>query len=114
MAGAIPGDQMVDVVTVGAVAAKTLLVEKSLDATAEANLVGVILNSYGPAHFLMPAASQHRYRCPCQPGGHNPNRPQPTMLALLTHLTATRKTSSAYDEPGGEANPDFRCWRGYF
>lgn len=75
MPGALPCDQVIDVVTVGPVAAESLLIEETLDAATQADLVGMFLDSYGPAHFLVPAAAQNRYRCTCQPSGHDTHWP---------------------------------------
>ena len=57
MTGPVPGYKPIDVIAIRAVTAKTLLVEQAFDSASEANLVGVLLDPDGPAHFLVPATS---------------------------------------------------------
>ena len=74
-AGPLPGNQVVKIVTIGAVSTKILLVEKSLDSTSEADLVRVLARVDGPAHVLVPAAPQNRDRCSGQPRCHDAEWP---------------------------------------
>jgi len=65
----IPGQEAVQIVTVRAVGAEGLLVEKPLDPAAEANLIGVILSTNWPAHFAVPAAAKQHHSGASKSGG---------------------------------------------
>ncbi len=94
VAGAVPRDQAMEIITVGAEAAETVLVKQAFDTTPQAYLVRVFLYPNGPAHFLVPAAPENGHGCPCHTGGHKAHRPQPTTLSFFTHLTDPKDTSS--------------------
>jgi len=55
---AVPGNQFLQLVTVGTVAPESVLIEKALCAAAEANLVTVTRSPHRPAHPPMPAAAE--------------------------------------------------------
>ena len=56
---AIPSKELLEVVAVGAVAPKGILIEEPLDAAASADLIGTALRAYGPAHLAVPASPQN-------------------------------------------------------
>lgn len=64
----LPGNQLIEVIAEGAEGLESLLVEQALDATTEANLVGLALNAYGPAHPTMPAAAESDHGNACNAG----------------------------------------------
>lgn len=66
----IPIDKLVQVIAKRAIGLKGLLVEEPLDATAQANLIGLALNADGPAHLAMPAATERDHRCACDSSGN--------------------------------------------
>src|ERR1700757_2805655 len=53
-----PRDQLVQVIPVRPIGAKTLFVEQSLRATTQTDLVRVALHAHRPAHLAMPAATE--------------------------------------------------------
>jgi hypothetical protein len=73
----VPRQQTLNVVAVGSVSAKGILVEQALNAAARTYLVGTALGPDGPAHFAMPAAAEE-YRDPGDSGRNQPNGPEPT------------------------------------
>jgi len=54
----VPGNQMIQIVAVGTVGTKGFLIKQALDATAEANLIGMLLEAHRPAHLAMPASAE--------------------------------------------------------
>jgi hypothetical protein len=87
LSGLVAGNEAVEVVAVGSVGAKCLLIKQALDAAAQTNLIGAILEANRPTHLTVPAtAKDHDSGCP-QPGGNHEQRLQPTrLLFLFTHL----------------------------
>ena len=71
-AGPFRGNQALQIVAIWPLSPKTLLVEKALDAAAQAHLIRVFLDAYGPAHVLVPATAQYRDCGPREPRGNNP------------------------------------------
>ena len=86
-----PGDQAIEIVTVGSVGAESILIEEALDTTIEADLVGMVLGPDGPTHLAVPATSEYHYPGARQTCCQQAPRPQPTTLLLLTHFTETGK-----------------------
>ena len=83
----VAGHQLIEVVTVRSVSAKGLLIEQALDAAAEADLIGVIVEANRPTHLAVPAAAKDHYSGRSQPSGNHEQRPQPPrLLFLFTHL----------------------------
>lgn len=83
----VAGNQAIEVVAVGSVGAEGFLIKQALDATAQANLIGMILEANWPTHLAVPAAPENHHPGGAQPGGNDAQRPQPTrLLFLLTHL----------------------------
>ncbi len=74
-AGPFPGNQPVEIVAVRAVTPESLLIEEALYATAETDLISVLLCPNGPTHVLMPATAQDRDRRSRQPGCHDSQGP---------------------------------------
>src|SRR5208282_1879208 len=64
----VPGNQAIQFVTVGSVGAKSVFIEQTLDAATQADLVGVLLQAYWPAHSAMPAAGKNHQSSACHPG----------------------------------------------
>jgi len=58
---AVPRQQTSQVIAIGTVGAESLLVEKTLDPTTEANLVGVFLGSDWPTHPVVPATTKNHH-----------------------------------------------------
>jgi hypothetical protein len=54
-AGAVPGYQAIEIVTIGAVSLEALLIKKALYAAAYAHLVGMLVGAYRPTHLPVPA-----------------------------------------------------------
>jgi len=82
---AVPCKEFLKIVAVGPVSSKRFLIEQALDATARADLVSAALGANGPAHFAVPASPKD-YGSPCQPGRHQPDRPQPPRTLALQRL----------------------------
>lgn len=98
-AGALPGNETVEVIAVRSIAPEILLIEQALDATAKTDLIGVSLSTNGPAHVLVPAAAQDRDGRSGKASGHNSERPQPTgSFALLGHGTRSSALSICLGE----------------
>ena len=80
-------DEFIEIVAIGSVGAEGLLVKQTLDATAQANLIGMILEAYRPTHLAMPATAEDYDSSRSQPGRNYTQRPQPTRLLFhFTHL----------------------------
>ncbi len=104
----VPGQKTIQVVAVRPVRSEILLVEKTLDPTTKANLVGVFLGADRPTHLVVPATAKNHHPGACEPSGQQPPRPQPARLLLLfTHLPqpvlslpqlVSRHRSSAYPQ----------------
>jgi hypothetical protein len=83
----IPGDQAIEIVAVGSVGAEGLLIEQTLDAAAQANLIRMILEANRPTHLAMPAPAEDHHSSRAQPSSNHTQRPQPTrLLFLFIHL----------------------------
>ena len=54
----IPSDQKLQLVAIGAISLKGFLIKQSLDATAQADLVGIALGANRPAHLAVPASPE--------------------------------------------------------
>jgi hypothetical protein len=78
-------DEFTEIVAIGSVGAEGLLVKQALDATAEANLIGMILETYRPTHLAMPATAEDYDSSRSQTRRNYSERPQPTRL--LFHFT---------------------------
>lgn len=89
-----PGDQPVQIVTVGAVGAKYILVEQALDSATQADLVGVTLGAHWPTHPAVPATTEQHHAGTSQSCGQKPEGPQP--LRLLFVLTHNAEPITAY------------------
>jgi len=86
VSNSVASHQAIEVVAVGSVSAKSLLIKQAFDAAAQANLVGVILEPHRPTHFAVPAAAEDHHSRRSQPGSNHAQRPQPTRrLFLFTH-----------------------------
>ena len=80
-------DEFIEIVTIGSVGAEGLFVKQTLDATAEANLIGMILEAHRPTHLAVPATAEDYDSSRSQTRRNYSERPQPTrLLFLLTHL----------------------------
>ena len=80
-------DEFIEIVAIGSVGAEGLLVKQTLDATAQANLIGVILETHWPTHLAMPATAEDYDSSRSQPRRNYSERPQPTRLLFhFTHL----------------------------
>jgi hypothetical protein len=73
---AVPGHQPLQLVAVRAVALESVLVEKALGATPQADLVAMPRCPYGPAHTTMPATTE-QHSSPGQTCSHDTQRPEP-------------------------------------
>jgi hypothetical protein len=58
----IPGKESLQVIAVGTIPAKPVLVEQALDTAARTDLVCAALGTYRPAHLAVPAAPEHYCR----------------------------------------------------
>jgi len=58
---------MIQIVAVGSVSAEILLIEKTLDAATQADLIGISVSANRPTHAAMPAAPQKDYGNPSHP-----------------------------------------------
>src|SRR5690348_1670868 len=65
------------IVAVGAVAVKRVLIKQALDAATQADLVGIAFHPDGPAHLSVPAPAQHHHRRSRDAGGHQAHGPEP-------------------------------------
>ena len=72
-----PGNEAIEVVAVRSERPEGLLVEEPLDPTAQANLVGVLLDANRPTLLAMPAAPQDHHGSAGDAGSHNPQGPGP-------------------------------------
>lgn len=82
----VPGDQAIEIVAEGSVRAEGFLIKQAFDAAAQANLIGVILESDRPTHLTVPATAEEHNSSRSQPGSNHAQRPQPTrLLFLFTH-----------------------------
>lgn len=79
----VASHQAIEVVAVRSVGAEGLLIKQAFDAAAQANLIGVILETHGPTHLTVPAAAQDHHSSRSQPGGNHPYRPHPARLLFL-------------------------------
>jgi hypothetical protein len=80
-------DEFIEIVAIGSVGAEGLLVKQALDATAQANLIGMILETHRPTHLAMPATAEDYDSSRSQPRRNYTQRPQPTRLLFhFTHL----------------------------
>lgn len=68
--GRIPGDQLIEVVTIGTDGAKGLFIEQALNAATQTYLIGVLVGSDRPAHLAMPATPEKDHPSPRQPSGN--------------------------------------------
>ena len=83
----VAGNQAIEVVAVGTVGAESCFIKQALDAAAQANLIGVILEANWPTHLAVPAPAKDYHSGSTQPGGNYAQRPQPTRLLFqFTHL----------------------------
>ena len=64
----VPGNEAIEVVAEGTVWLKGVLIEETLNAASEADLVGVFLCPDRPTHLAMPATAEDHDRCPGQSG----------------------------------------------
>jgi hypothetical protein len=71
-AGFVPGDETVQVGTVGAVGEEVLFIEKTLTSAANAYLVGTALGTNRPTHFAVPTATEDYDACSRQTGCDQP------------------------------------------
>src|SRR5207244_12243312 len=78
LAQAVLYDTPLEIVTVGSIGSKGLLVEEPLDAAAKADLVGMFLNPDGPTHLAMPATAQNHDGSARYTSRHHSQRPNPT------------------------------------
>ena len=80
-------DEFTEIVAIGSVRAEGLLVKETPDATTEANLIGMILETDRPTHLAMPATAEDYDSSRSQPRRNDSERPQPTRLLFhFTHL----------------------------
>jgi hypothetical protein len=80
-------DEFTEIVAIGSVGAEGLLVKQTLDSTAQANLIGMILETDRPTHLAMPATAEDYDSSRSQPRRNYTQRPQPTRLLFhFTHL----------------------------
>lgn len=61
VSNAVASYQAIEVVAVGSVSAKSLLIKQALDAAAQANLVRVILIAHRPTHLAVPATAEDHH-----------------------------------------------------
>lgn len=61
----IPGNQAIEIVTVRPVGAEGILVKEALDATIQADLIGMVLSPDGPTHFAVPATAKNYHPGTC-------------------------------------------------
>jgi hypothetical protein len=77
----VVGKESFKVVTIGAIATKSVFIEQALDAAAGANLVGTSLGADGPTHLAMPAPPQD-HGSTRHPGGQKAHGPEPARALL--------------------------------
>jgi len=65
----IPGQETIQIVAVRPVGTESLLIEKALDPTTEADLVGVFLGANRPTHPAVPATAENHHPGARQPSG---------------------------------------------
>ena len=102
----VASHQAIEVVAIGSVSAKSLLIKQTLDAAAQANLVRVILIAHRPTHLSVPAAAEDHDSRRSQPGSNHAQGPQPTrLLFLVTHprQPVIPSKSQAYPQSHGRA-----------
>jgi len=63
-------DQTIQIITVRAVSAEGPFIEQAFDSTSQANLVGMLLVPYWPAHLTMPASSKNQNCSPSHTRSH--------------------------------------------
>ena len=96
LAHSVASHQAIEVVAVRSESAEGLFIKQAFDATAQANLIGVILEAHRPTHLAVPAAAEDHYPRRAQPGGYHAQRPQPTrLLFLFTHPPQPVSTSQS-------------------
>lgn len=108
----LPGNELIQVVAVGAVSAEVLLIEEALDAAAQADLIRVLLETNWPAHFAMPATAQNQHG---GSGNSSCNQTQgnfPTRLLFLSHPTEDHPIAGQTARPTlHSSSPGRRCSR---
>jgi len=63
--GPVPGNQAIEIVTVRPIGAENVLIEQTLDAAIEADLVGMVLGPHRPTHLPVPTAPQNDHPRTC-------------------------------------------------
>ena len=81
--GAIPSNQLIEVVAIRAVGAERPFIEESLDSAVQADLIRVILRPHRPTHLAVPATAQYNDAHARQPSCQHAPEPQPTRLLLF-------------------------------
>src|ERR1035441_3207017 len=81
-----PSDEFVQVIAERAISAEGFLVEQSLGAAAQANLVGTSLHPNRPTHLAVPAASERHRGRPSQAGCHDSGPPPTGFLEFFRFL----------------------------
>lgn len=76
----IPSDQELQFIAIRAIGLKGFLIKQSLDATAQADLVGITLGANRPAHLAVPASPEENDGHSSQAGGHYTDGPHPVLL----------------------------------
>ncbi len=71
VSNSVASHQAIEVVAVGSVSAKGLLIKQAFDAAPQANLVGVILEAHWPTHLAVPAAAENHHSRRSQPGSNH-------------------------------------------
>jgi hypothetical protein len=96
LTSSVPGNQPIEIVTIGSVRAEGLLIKQALDAAAQANLIRVILEANRPTHLAMPATTEDHYSSRSQPSSNHTQRPPPTrLLFFFTHQPQPVSPSNA-------------------
>jgi hypothetical protein len=81
--GPITRYQANEVVAIWPIGTEVLFIKQALDAAAQTNLIGVILETDRPTHLAVPAAAKDHDSGSAQSRGNHTQRPQPTRLLIL-------------------------------
>ena len=71
VSNSVASHQAIEVVAVGSVSAKGLLIKQAFNAAAQANMVRVIMEAHRPTHLTVPAAAENHHSRRSQPGGNH-------------------------------------------
>ena len=68
VSGSVASNQATEIVAIRSVGAESFLIKQALDAAAQANLIGAILEANRPTHLAVPATAKDHHSGCAQPG----------------------------------------------